>query len=64
MNWRAASTSGRWRTRYSLRAERRADETRTFRMIEGDPLPTSFGEDVYKSIFSSESDHRVSGHAG
>jgi hypothetical protein len=34
-----------------LRAERRADGTRTFKLIEGEPLPTSFGEDVYHSIF-------------
>jgi len=47
-----------------LRAERRADGSRTFKLIEGEPLPTSFGEDVYHSIFSTESDHRVPGHAG
>jgi len=36
-----------------LRAERRADGSRTFRVIEGEPLPTSFGEDVYDSVFSA-----------
>lgn len=36
-----------------LRAERREDGTRTFRMIEGPPLSTSWGEDLYRRIFSS-----------
>ena len=35
-----------------LRAERRADGVRTFKMLEGEPLPTSFGEDLYQRIFS------------
>lgn len=34
-----------------LRAERLADGSRTFRIIEGAPLPTSFGEDLYRRIF-------------
>lgn len=34
-----------------LRAERLADGTRTFRMVEGEPLETSFGQDVYKAVF-------------
>jgi hypothetical protein len=34
-----------------LRAERRPDGRRTFRMLEGEPLPTSHGEDVYRRIF-------------
>lgn len=33
-----------------LRAERKPDGQRTFRMIEGEPLPTSFGEDLYRRI--------------
>jgi MutS domain V len=37
-----------------LRAEREADGTRTFKLIEGEPLPTSFGEDLYNRIFSTE----------
>jgi len=36
-----------------LRAERRADGTRTFKVVEGEPLETSFGEDLYASIFGS-----------
>jgi DNA mismatch repair ATPase MutS len=35
-----------------LRAEREADGTRTFRITEGEPLPTSYGEDLYRQIFT------------
>jgi DNA mismatch repair ATPase MutS len=35
-----------------LRAERQADGGRTYKVLEGEPLETSFGEDLYKSIFS------------
>ncbi len=38
-----------------LRAERLPDGTRTFRIIEGEPLETSFGEDVYREIFERDS---------
>ena len=34
-----------------LRAERRGDGQRTFRLIAGEPLPTSYGEDSYRRIF-------------
>ena len=34
-----------------LRAERRSDGQRTFRIVEGAPLPTSHGEDLYRRIF-------------
>ena len=34
-----------------LRAERLADGTRTFRLLEGEPLETSYGEDLYHQIF-------------
>jgi DNA mismatch repair ATPase MutS len=34
-----------------LRAERQPDGSRTFKLIEGEPLETSFGEDLYKKIF-------------
>ncbi|MGB8365232.1 MAG: hypothetical protein WCE20_11990 [Rhizomicrobium sp.] len=37
-----------------LQPDRRADGTRTFRIIEGQPLPTSFGSDLYQAIFSSD----------
>lgn len=39
-----------------LRAERKHDGTRTFRLIEGEPLETSFGEDLYKQVFAPEAD--------
>lgn len=34
-----------------LRAERQADGQRTFRLVEGEPLPTSYGVDTYQRIF-------------
>ncbi len=37
-----------------IRAERRPDGTRTFKLIEGDPLSTSYGEDLYKKIFVTD----------
>ena len=41
-----------------LRAERQPDGVRTFKLIEGKPLQTSFGEDLYKSIFDVGICHR------
>jgi DNA mismatch repair ATPase MutS len=37
-----------------LRAERLADGTRTFKLIEGGPEQTSYGEDLYNSIFGTD----------
>jgi MutS domain V len=34
-----------------LRAEREPDGRRTFRLVEGAPLPTSYGKDSYRRIF-------------
>jgi DNA mismatch repair ATPase MutS len=34
-----------------LRAERQADGTRTFKVVEGAPLETSYGEDLYRAIW-------------
>ena len=34
-----------------LRAERKQDGSRTYRIIKGEPLKTSFAEDLYNSIF-------------
>lgn len=34
-----------------LRAERGADGARPFKLAEGKPLPTSYGEDSYRRIF-------------
>ncbi len=39
-----------------LRAERRADGARTFRLVEGEPLETSYGEDLYREIFPIETE--------
>ena len=36
-----------------LRAERQDDGERTFRVIEGEPLQTSYGEDLYHRVFNS-----------
>ena len=35
-----------------LRAERQSDGRRTFRIVEGEPLQTSYGEDLYNRIFN------------
>ena len=40
-------------TAFFLRAERRPDSRRTFRLLPGEPLPTSYGEDSYHRIFGS-----------
>jgi MutS domain V len=42
-----------------LRAERNADGTRTFRIIEGDPLETSYGEDLYRQIFGANAREHI-----
>ena len=34
-----------------LRAERLPDGRRTFRVVDGDPLPTSHGQDLYERVF-------------
>jgi hypothetical protein len=39
-----------------LRAERLPDGRRTFRLIEGEPLPTSYGADLYTRIFHAVTD--------
>ena len=42
-----------------LRAERLADGRRTFRIREGEPLPTSFGQDAFRRVFGESSDMAV-----
>lgn len=37
----------------SLRAERREDGQRTFKLHEGLPLETSFGKDLYRQVFDT-----------
>ena len=39
-----------------LRAQRRDDGVRTFKLIEGEPLETSYGVDLYKAVFIQESE--------
>jgi DNA mismatch repair ATPase MutS len=39
-----------------LRAERMADGQRTFRLVAGEPLPTSYGQDLYRQIFDAAPD--------
>jgi len=41
-----------------LRAERLSSGRRTFRMIEGEPLQTSYGRDLYRKVFGSEEQAR------
>jgi DNA mismatch repair ATPase MutS len=36
-----------------LRAERRPDGSRSFKLVQGKPLQTSYGEDLYKRVFSA-----------
>lgn len=37
-----------------LRAERKDDGTRTFRLLVGEPLETSYGEDLYHEVFHQD----------
>jgi DNA mismatch repair ATPase MutS len=39
-----------------LRAERAPDGTRTLRIVEGEPKPTSHGQDVYERIFGAQTE--------
>jgi DNA mismatch repair ATPase MutS len=38
----------------SLRAEREADGRRTFKLTEAEPLQTSYGQDLYNTVFAVE----------
>jgi DNA mismatch repair ATPase MutS len=46
--------SGKLRNVMFLRAERRPDGSRTFRMLEAEPLQTSYGKDLFEKIFAAE----------
>jgi MutS-like protein len=46
---------GRRDSHLFLRAERRPDSRRTYRLIEAEPLPTSYGEDSYRRVFGIDS---------
>lgn len=39
-----------------LRAERRSDGSRPFKLVEAEPLQTSYGADLYRAIFGRRSD--------
>ncbi len=41
----------RLETALFLRAERQDGGRRTFRLVEGEPLPTSYGQDSYRRVF-------------
>jgi DNA mismatch repair ATPase MutS len=47
-----------------LRAERLPDGRRTFRVVEGEPLPTSHGQDIYRRIFPDSPESLGSDSAG
>ncbi len=42
---------------FFLRAERQSDGRRTFRVVEGRPLQTSYGEDLYERVFGEAVAH-------
>ena len=46
--------AGEIRSAIFLRAERRADGTRTFRVLEGEPMQTSYGKDLYDIVFATD----------
>ena len=46
-----------------LRAERQGDSTRTFKLIEGEPLQTSYGADLYQQIFGAAANTDAAGCA-
>ena len=46
-----------------LRAEREPDGTRTFKLQERQPLPTSYGQDSYGRIFGSDQASVAAGEA-
>jgi DNA mismatch repair ATPase MutS len=47
-----------------LRAPRQEDGTRSFKLIEGEPLDTSFGRDLYVEIFENGGERRTTATAG
>jgi hypothetical protein len=47
-----------------LRAERRDDGHRTFRLPPGEPLPTSYGQDLYQQIFHDKTGPVLAGTRG
>ena len=52
----ASSLRARGPAALFLRAEREPDGRRTFRIIDGEPMPTSYGQDLYERIFGAVPD--------
>ena len=44
-----------------LRAERRPDGTRPFKLVEAEPLQTSYGADLYGAVFGDGEERRRTG---
>ena len=42
-----------------LRAERLNDGSRTFKIVQGEPLSTVYGEDIYKKIFGENEEKDI-----
>jgi len=40
-----------------LRAQRKGGGGRTYKIVEGEPLQTSYGEDIYHTVFGKEIKH-------
>jgi DNA mismatch repair ATPase MutS len=53
----------RMETAIFLRAERRPDGTRTFRVVKGEPLETSYGKDLYNRIFVGAVSSEIAEHS-
>jgi DNA mismatch repair ATPase MutS len=52
----ATLLAGKSNATFFLRAERRLDGTRPFKLIEAEPLQTSYGVDLYGSVFGGGDD--------
>jgi MutS domain V len=46
---------------FFLRAQRESDGTRTFKLVEAEPLDTSYGEDLYNQVFLAPDGARIAG---
>lgn len=50
--------AGRMSNTGFLRAERNPDGSRPFKLVEAEPLQTSYGHDLYDAIFGAADDQR------
>ena len=62
--WPMASTPSGFDSALFLRAQREPDGRRTFKLLEGEPLPTSYGEDSYRRIFGDPETSRAGVESG